>query len=297
MAKPFKTLLIALADKAGLAQTDPAFLDLLTKVDAQLDDTAYETLNKFVSDSMTLNVAKAHPEVVKHYNATIFNGMDAKVKSLITEYGLDATEAAAIDAEKNSYEKFKLLSQFSKAKIEKEFKDLKDGDKGKLAEEIKKLNADILVVREASAKEVAAAKLQAENDTTDYAYSSVLNGKKYANEEIPVEVNTITAKTLINSELAKRGAKIVRKDGKLTLVNATNPDLEFIENNKVVNFDEFANSTLATNKLLKVSDAPGDKVPPVRKTQTERGDNKTVDVSGVSSFLRDQAKAMREANA
>jgi hypothetical protein len=288
MAKPFKSLLIKLAEKAGVPQDNPGLLDLLSKIDLSFEDTAYDSFDKFLNDAMTLDIAKKHPDVVKHYNATIFNGMDAKVKTMATEHGLDATEIAAIDAEKNSYEKFKLLQSFAKAKLEKEFATKGGAGKEELAKEIQKLNADIVAERENAQKAIIAAKEQAENDTLNYAFESYLGGKKYANEDIPGEVNVMTAKNLTQSELQKLGAKIVRKDGKLTLVNAQNPELPFIKDNKEVSFNDLTDSILANNKLLKVSDpaAPA----PVRKTFHQPDGPKQQDTSNITSAIDAQLR-------
>ncbi len=290
MAKPFKSLLIKLAEKANLPQDNPALLELLGKIDLSMEDTAYDSLNKFLDDSMTLDIAKKHPTVKAHYDAIIFSGIDSRVKDLATEFGLEPADITAIDAEKNSYEKVKLLQKFAKAKTEKSFEGLSKSDKAQLAEEIKKLNADIVSVRDNAQKEISAAKEKAEADTLNYAFDSALGSKKYANKDIPAEVNVLTAKNLLQSELQKRGAKLVRKDGKLALVSATNPELEFIENNKVVSFSDLTDSILANNKLLEVSDpaAPA----PVRKTIQQPDGQKQPDTSNIINTINEQLKSL-----
>lgn len=301
MAKPFKSILIKLLDKAGIAQNSPEALELLGKIDVTVEDAAYGTFEKFLDDAMTLDIAKKHPDVLAHYNHTILSGVDAKIKQLATAADFTPEELVALDAEPKSMKKMDLFQKMAKEKLEKEYADLKAGDKGKLAEEIKKLNGDIVSVRESSKleveaakKEIDAARVQAETEISNYAYESLLGSKQYANSDIPAEVNVMTAKNLLNTELAKRGAALVRKDGKLTLVNAKNPDLEFIENNKVVNFGEFADSTLAANKLLKVSEAAPAGQQQQRKQQQSQSDGtKSVDVSSVSAELRADAAKLR----
>lgn len=289
MGKPFKSILIKFADKAGLPQDNPALLELLGKIDLSMEDTAYDSFDKFLNGAMTLDIAKKHPEVKAHFDATIFNGMDNKVKALATEYGLDATEMATIDNEKNSYEKFKLLQQVVKAKLEKEHAGKGGEGKEALTKEIQKLNADILAVKDASAKEIKAAKELSESEIQNYAFESYLGSKKYANEEIPAEVNIMTAKNLTTSELQKLGAKLIRKEGKLTLVNAANPELPFIKDNKEVSFNDLTDSILANNKLLKVSDAN----PPSGQRKTiQQPDGKQPDVSNITSMIDAQLASL-----
>lgn len=282
MAKPLKSLLQKLADKAGVDPANKEFLDLLSKIDTTADDSVYDSLDKFLTESMSLDIAKKHPEVKAHYQATVFNGIDDRIKSLSTEYGLDVADIEAIKAEPNSYEKVKLLTKFAKAKVEKEFAGKGGEGKEALTKEIQKLNADILAVKDASANEIKAAKEQSEREIQDYAFESYLGSKKYANEEIPAEVNIMTAKNLTQSELQKLGAKLIRRDGKLTLVNAANPELPFIKDNKEVSFSDLTDSILANNKLLKVSDASQN----VGQRKTiQQPDGKQPDVSNITSAI------------
>lgn len=246
-------LITDLAKKGGIDITDPKYAAVLSSAMEVPDELATQLDSAF----MTLDIAKKHPEVKAHYDAQIFNGMDAKIKSIMPEYELSPEDIAAIEGEKNSYEKMKLLNKGIKNAAEKKFGELNGADKKALADQIKQLNADILKERETSQGAISAAQKQAEEDILNYAFESHLAGKNYANKDLPSDVSVSVAKTLIQSELAKKGATIVRKDGKLVLVNTQTPDVAYIENNKEVNFSDLADSILANNKLTAVSGSPG----------------------------------------
>jgi hypothetical protein len=251
MAESIGNILNKLAAKAGV-KLNPELLTLPTPVPDEIA-SAFEAY--ITQDLMTKDVAKKHPEIAAHYNATIFNGLDAKIKSMATEYELDASEQAEIDAEKNSYEKYKLLTTKLTSKLKAERDAASGSDKKALAEDIKRLNGELAAYKESSQKEILAARQQAEQDVLNYALDATLGSKNYANKDIPSEVNVLTAKNLLQSELDKIGAKVVRKDGKLTLVSAATPDVEYIDTktNKIVQFNDLTDKLLADNKLLQVS--------------------------------------------
>ncbi len=251
----FGTLIKKLAAKAGVKSDDPKLVELLS-VNAQIPDdiaSALESLVPVGTDTLTLEAARNHPELLKHFNAKIFNGMDAKIFTLAEEYGLSDSDMDELKAEKNSYEKLKLLNAKVSEKIEKKYSG-KQADKQALLDEIKRLNNEVLDVKEGAKREHQTIKSQAEADVVNYAIDSYLASKPFANKDIPLDVNVMTAKTLINKVLADKKAKIVRKGSELKLVNSDDNALEHFENNKVISFRDLADSVLANNKLLQVSD-------------------------------------------
>ena len=175
--------------------------------------------------------------------------MDAKIFTLADEYGLSDADIDELKAEKNSYEKLKMLNNKVSEKIEKKYSG-KQADKQALLDEIKRLNNEVLDVKEGAKKEHQNIKNQAEADVVNYAIDSYLASKPFANKDIPLDVNVMTAKTLINKVLNDKKAKIVRNGSDLKLVNTDDNALEHFENNKVISFRDLADSVLANNKLL-----------------------------------------------
>jgi hypothetical protein len=289
MAIKFNEAFSDLAKSAGLDLTKPEFAPILAIASEIPDDKAV----------MTLEVAKQHPEVIKHWKANFFNGVDTKINELASEYAFEPTEMEALKQEKDSYKRMKLLTQFTKAKTEKGFEGLSKTDKAQLVKEIEKLNADIVAVKEAAKKEVAESKAKIDDEITNYAFESSLRGRPYALKEIPEEININTSKGLIEKYMREKGAKLVRVGNELKLKNATTPDVDYIEDNKPVQYGELVNKILANNKLIAVTAPPDPKKGPTFKTKenTNLNDNRTkADFKPVANRMRENARQMAEAN-
>ena len=295
MPVQFGTLIRELALKAGVKADNPKLVELLS-VGAQIPDEIAGALKSLIApgtDLITLEAAKNNPDLLKHFNATIFNGMDAKILALATEDGdLSTTDLADLKAEKNSYEKLRLLKQ--KVKTATEGKHTNPADKQLLLDEIKQLTKQVADTQAAAQTEIEKAQQQFEHRLTDYAVDSLLSTQPYANADIPTEVNVMTAKNLITKVLADKHAILKRdSDGKLVLKNAENPELDFIENNNKVTFSDLAISTLANNKLLKVSDPAAGKTP-VFKTPTRTPADNTVKGPDYSRSVDANAKHLAD---
>ena len=270
MPVQFGTLIRELALKAGVKADHPKLIELLS-VGVQIPDEISGALKSLIApgpDLITLDAAKNHPDLLRHFNATIFNGMDAKIMALASEDGdLSTADLDELKAEKNSYEKLKLLKQ--KVRSTTEGKHKNPADKQLLLDEIKKLTKEVADAKTTAQAEIEKAHRQYEHRLTDYAVESLLAAQPYANTDIPAEVNVLTAKNLINKVLSDKNAVLKRDaDGKLVLKNAENPELDFLENNTHISFSDLTISTLANNKLLKVSDSPQANKTPVFKTPT-----------------------------
>ena len=290
MPVQFGTLIRDLATKAGVKADNPKLIELLS-VGAQIPDEIANALKSLMApgaDLITLDAAKSHPDLQKHFNATIFNGMDAKIMALATEDGdLTTADLEQIKAEKNSYEKLKLLKE--KIRSAAEGKHKSPADKQQLLDEIKTLNKELADTKAATQGEILKAQQQFENQLTDYAVESLLSAQPFANTDIPAEVNVMTAKNLLTKVLTEKRALLKRDtDGKLVLKNADNPELDFLENNTRINFSDLAISTLANNKLLKVSDSPmASKTPNRTADNIVKGPDYSRSVNAIDKHLAD----------
>jgi len=260
------TLIAKLAKAAGIPDNDPNLIDALS-ITAEVDDTLTNAIENN-PNSITLEAAKSHPDLLKHFNAKIFNGMDAKIHSLIEDGSLEEADVNEIKGEKSSYEKLKLLKDKIVASAAK--KNQTPADKQKLVDEITELNKQIAKVRDDAKKQVDLEKANFETKLLEYADDNILGSFDYALADVPKEVMTATAKQIIRSELAAKKAHLTRNDkGELVLKNADNPDLDYLENNKSKSYRDLVAETLANKKLLKVSDpAAGNKASPAQRTTT-----------------------------
>lgn len=285
------TLLKNLGNKAKIDLSDAKYADLLS-ANLEIPD---EVANAIENGLFDVDTAKHNSDLDKHFRAKALNGVDAKIKELLDEGDLSPEAVTEILSEKNSYAKIALMKAKLKESIEA--KHSGSSDTKAIKAEVAKLNADILALKKAKDDEIAQIKAQSEQAVLDYAIDSHLSSLQYANSEIPAEVNVMTAKNLINKVLVDKKAKIVRgADGKLQLKNSEIPDLDYLENNKPISFSDLTASTLASNKLLKVTD-PNPQRNPGNKFQQQEPNKGKVDTSGLAATLRAESQALREANA
>jgi hypothetical protein len=284
-----KDTITTLAKKAGIDVNDAKYAPLLAALAGDIPD---EIATAIDSNLFNVDIAKNHSALDKHFKVKNLNGVDAKIKAVASKNGLTDEEVAEIFAEPSSYERIELLNEKVKEKLQTTLGG--SDDKKKLIADIQKLNADIVAIKTNSQKELQAAKEAAENDVLNYAVDSHLQSQKYANEDIPVKVNATTANILLQNYLKEKGAKLVRRDGELVLINANSPDLDYMENNQKVKFSDLTAKVLADNKLLKVSDPTpaGGRVTP----QTQRTDRKQgADTSAIAANNRAAAAALTQA--
>ena len=284
------TLLKNLGLKVKIDLSDAKYADLLS-ANLEIPDDVATALENGLLD---LDTAKTNPEVNKHIRGRALNAIDDKVNELLEEYQLSAEDAAEIKSQASSYNKLPLLAAKIKAKIASE--NTGSTDSKKIKAEYDKLNGDMLELKKVQATEIEKIKNQSEQAILDYAIDAHLGALQYANSDLAPEINVLTAKNVLMKKLTDSKAKIVRgADGKLQLKNSEIPELDYQENNKAISFSDLTASTLASNKLLKVSDAPANNQP--RKTNQQPDNNgKRVDVSNVSNMLREEARQLAESN-
>ena len=247
MPKPLGQLLELIAQKTGV---DTAELTDLFQLKADIKDDVFAKIETGFNGLIPLSDAKHNNELHKHFKALSLNPIDKLVNDLLDSGNIDDETVAELKANTNSYERTKKLI-YKLAETKPDGKPSKDAEA--LKAEIKRLNDEVLTTKSTYEKQINDVKQSAENSLLQYQYESILSGKNYVQKDLPKDVNVLTAKTLLEQTLKAKGAKIVRTENGLKLVNAENPELDYTEQNKIVSFNDFVDSTLASNKLLQVS--------------------------------------------
>lgn len=260
MAKKLSDLLKEVLTKAGFDLKDAKFANLLA-VQTDVDDNLFDEIKTGIDNNlMDLNGARNHPVLNSDITKRVLTPVEKIITTLLDEYKLDDLKNE-LATEKSTYKKLESVIPKLLEKAGEKSKG-SDADKQKLLDEIKRLNSEKAAADEAFKKQIDLLKSEYENNILNYAVGSVLESKNYALENLPKKVNAMTALNLLNSELQTKGAKLVRTaDGAIKLVRNDNPELEYMESNKPVQFDSFVDSLLAKNNLLKVSDPNPKKVP------------------------------------
>lgn len=207
----FGTLINSLATKAGITTDNKALIDLLSRTDLSNADIADEIANKIEGSLFDLETAKNNPLVKNHFFAQALNGIDAEMDRVTIELGIDETDLADYRNEKSTNKKISILTKKIADITAKKNQSNKEGNaenEAKYKAEIDKLNGQLRDIRTGfdTEKQNLANKHLAE--IADMRMDFILGTKKYANAGLPADVNTMTAKAIIQKTAQEKGAKI-----------------------------------------------------------------------------------------
>jgi hypothetical protein len=249
MPKPFGQLVELLAQKTNI---DASELTELFQIKADVSDDVFTKFETKLATLIDINDAKHNNDLHKHFKALSLNPFDKLINEAIEQGLVDEDTANDLKANVNTYDKAKkLIAKLSEPKVQAQAKDSEP-----LKAEIKKLNDEVLKTKELYESQIKDLNKQSESKLMQFQIDTLLSGKEYANKDLPKNVQILTAKTLLEQELATKKAKVVMTDSGLKLVNAETPELDFTDSNKTVQFNDFVDRVLASNKLLQVSAPP-----------------------------------------
>jgi len=248
---------MSVLERAGIDTTDPSFKDIAS-ITTQIPSVGEEALNSLMNANEAISWAKNNAEIKKHFVAQAFNGFDKTIAMTAENSGLDESQIAQLNAEKNTGKKQEMLISFLNEKIES----AKSGQKGAKTEEIEakykaeieKLNATVNQTKTDYESKLA------EKDSHHHSYvlnskmDSVLNSQKWS-ENYPADMRGTLGRLAVEKELQKLGAKpVLDADGNIKFVKSDSPDLEYFDtSNKKITFEQIAARTLAENKFLAAS--------------------------------------------
>jgi len=242
-----------IGEKAG-KKNDPALIALLSNPALANIEIADDFANSIDTSLMSLDGAKNNVAVLNHFKPIILKAADDKFALLGEKFGFSDEVAA----EKSTYKKFDLLESKIEAKIaELEKKQGKTSDPAKEAEytrQIQELQSKLGALTDQKTKDLEKLTTKHESQMMDMLVKFNLTGKKYANKDLPSEVNVLTAKTLLEAKMKEAGAILVNDGGMLKLKQSANPTMDYVDAGfKQVSFTDFTDKTLADSKLLEVS--------------------------------------------
>ena len=242
-----------LSEKSGIAADDKDLTAFLAaNPNLEIPDSI---ANAFTSNLMNEKEAKLHQGLNSHFKQNTLAGVDKKVADLLAELQVDDAVKNEILGEKNTYEKVGLVVKKIQA-LEKAKASASTGDKAALQKEIDRLNGEFTALNDKHKNEIKSLQDAKENEILQYAIDAHLSAMNYANKEIPKEANVATAKFLLNKALEEKKVKVLRENNNLKLVRTDDTALPYTENHKEIPFTAFADSILATNKLLDVGNRP-----------------------------------------
>lgn len=206
-------------------------------------------------DNSLLTVAAAtnnHPDVKKVYFAQAYNGLDAELKALATEYGLTEEVMAEIEKAGGSTKKAVAMARKLKELGEKAAP-VDKTEAAKHLDTINELNTKLAaeIAKQTQLKTDFDKQLQGIKIQTKLA--TMLNGHKTVYDELPTEAKEAAINALLNKALQDSDADFTFDDkGNLSLVKKDGTNL-FGENHTLVTPQAFIDKTLS--KILKVTPA------------------------------------------
>jgi hypothetical protein len=229
------------AKAAGLDLTEAKYADILA-IQGDMKE-----------DILTIDLARNNPDLKAHFHAQAFNGIDATLDELAKTNGLTEEQITELKAEKTTGKRLNLFNKLVTESLNAKIKDAGKGNTQTAQAEIDRLTGELKTVKETYESKLAE-KDKSLNDTLfNLEYDGVI-GK----HQLAVELSKDILRPQTLAWIAEKGAKVVRgEDGKLKLVNANDPTLDFTLNNDKPSVDGLVSALLAEKKLLKVTDPAG----------------------------------------
>lgn len=257
MAKSVGELIVDLAKKAGIPETDKAIVDfvqdkeLFTKMLPEGLDSGIDT------QLISLKDAKNnHPDISAFYRKQNLDGLDAVINQILEEEK-DETLKTDVTAEKNSFKRVTLLAKKIKELEGKKAtanKDGKNDDKKALQDEIDRLNGLLATEKENNKKALEEEGKKTISFKKDYLLRSMLQAYKTTLDELPANVRSATLLNILTQDLQDNKAHFTFDENDNLVLLKLDGSNYYGDDNKQVDAKAFIEKTLSRNKLLKVND-------------------------------------------
>jgi hypothetical protein len=257
------SLIEQLLIKSGKDVTDPKYASLLAST-LPVDVELIESVNSFI----TIETAKAHPDIKKHYMAQAFNAIDTELLKHAHSNQLTDEQVAVLKSEKSTPRRLELfnemLQQNKLAEIETLRKTAPNNNAAK--EQMDKLVKELNDIKEATAKEKEALLNDFEKERVNLELEKVIGSLKWSEAYKDDKIKRVVFETKLNDFLLENKAEIKRENGKIVLVDSETKLQKLGANNLPLNFEEQAKKLALDNNFIAVSPAPATTLPNVPNT-------------------------------
>ena len=254
MSVKIGALLNSLLVKAGIAADHPELISLLSKSELANAEIHGDLANALEKNLLTPDSALAHPKVRPTLFAQALNGVDSEIDSLIEELGFDDEVKTSIKGiQGNTNERVRQLKAEAKKLIEKASKQSQKGDVEAANKTIKDLNDKITEINNGKKTEIENLAANHRSQIKDLRLETLLSGKKYPNKDLPQEVNVMTAKQLIDMDLARKGYVLDLDETGKAFKLKTKEGTDVFVDNKQVSPSDYFDAVLAENKFVAVN--------------------------------------------
>lgn len=241
-----------LTKAAGIAEDNESLKKFLSNPSVSGADFPDEIFSGITSKLMTKEEALAKPEIINHFRATHYNGMDTELKTVLTEIGKYDELKDILEAEKSTPKKVNLAVKKLNEKLV-ELAGSNKGDNSKLISEINELKTQIAGFEQTKTSAIEAVKGEYQKKIEDMAFSQAIGSHKLHNPAgWDSQLLGRLAKEKVMEVLKSKGYQTKLNDnGQFDLITAEGTKV--FEQNKEVGFNDFLQKTLLDSKLLEVN--------------------------------------------
>lgn len=243
------TLLTNLAKKAGY---DPTLL----AIPADSFEVPDELVTALDGKLLTEESAKNNPALKNYFKSQALDAVDKNILTLLDEFEVGDEVKQEIAGIKNTYDRIPALA--------KKIRDLEaakgvanKGDKAVLQDQINNLNKQIAQITADKDKAILEERTKAQQEIAEHMFRHSIESVDLVTDIFDKPTMLAIAKKRIEDELKDQGAKVIIKDGTLTLVQASDEALDFYKDNKKVTYSDFRDKVLANAKIVKVNNPAG----------------------------------------
>ena len=276
--------------KAGIAADSEYLKRVLQNPELTKETVPDEIVSQFNSTLLTLDQAKTNYDLKNHFYGAALAPVEKELQNLATAYEFSEEDLAELNGIKSTFSKIPALKAKLDNAIQKKAA-AAGGDKNQHAQEIVRLNAEIAAAKTEMANATNRISSEYENKFVDMALRNFMNQYSFT-DAIPKDVAAMTARNLFDQTVSAKRAKYKLVNNELTLVNADDESLPFMQENQPVQFKAFVDKIIADNKLLKTA-APTPPAPPQQRGGGGQ-DHKSLP-SATNSILEKMAKDLQSA--
>jgi hypothetical protein len=275
------TLLTNLAKKVGY---DPALVTIAA--DAFSAEVPEELAIALEGKLLTEESARNNPKLKSYFASQVLDTMDNNIKSLLDEFEVDEDVRGEILGIKSTYERIPALAKKIR-ELEAAKGTANKGDKAALQEQINNLNKTIAQITAEKDKAVLEERTKAQQEIAEHMFRHSIESVDLITDLFDKPTMLDIAQKRIQDELKAQGARVVIKDGTLTLVQASDEALDFYKDNKKVTYSDFRDKVLANAKIVKVSNAAGQSGLPAGQSGTpaNNGNNSQTTTAAVNPAM------------
>ena len=253
MPRNISTLISTLLKRANIDLTDPKYLDLVN-ITGQIGDEAYTEVEGAINKLMTLEEARYHNDLRKHFRQNALDPIDKELERWFEDMGVADEDKGEVLADKNTYTKLRRALEKTQELEHKKAGAQTSDDKRRTTEELAAAQKKVEELKASFELKAAELESRTEQRIADYALQTKLSSLNYANDKISKAEAVMGFRPLLDNELKSRGAKYIlnKETNDLDLVQAES-GAPLLEGGRPLAFSDFVSSLAAAKRVLKIN--------------------------------------------